>query len=676
MYISKSRFINWTRCPMYFAMELKHNPMGMSDIDDEAERRREMMEEIHDGMSSSESYDESDEETFDASPSLELETLLPYYNRVENEALKVASNYFHGKFVADYMDVHNQKLFEYEQHGHIYRCYVDIYNENEDEINIIEVKATTNSKYSFKIKMKGDKKEREGLFFSDVPEGKRAGKDNHYYPLFVKDGNIWRLNFTDSAFNADTKKNFDKKKAALLNRYSDLGKYPHDLAFQRFVIEHALRKAGDNRPVNFYLAVLNNEYVYDGKKDAAGECIYDPVDGQEIITFYDMNDISKEYQSTILKEIATLESYISTPHDTGKAVPVGLHCAWGKNTECVFWEYCAKQHGVDDLSNMGNKYLYSKGHFGDHSKDKYDLVNKRLCKFDDIPIEWLEENVKSYNRYYKIQRDCYDGVISEYVKKDKMRYWFGQIDYPIYHFDFETFPCPLPRFSGENPYRQSPFEFSLHIEHEPVVPACPGAVPQGVCDMQKDNYIFLNKDFKTDERKDLVEAIISHFDFNEDGTLHGTMLAQNTSFERGRLTELAELFPEEHFPGIAKKLLAIRDKSMDLIDLLRTNKDFYKKVFGEDAAATINYYHKDLSGSYSIKKTLPVLVPSLSYAGMEVGNGSQAYIAYINYDSTTPTVFDGKPMYTKADRRQALKTYCQQDTWAMVEILRAVRAKI
>jgi hypothetical protein len=31
---------------------------------------------------------------------------------------------------------------------------------------------------------------------------------------------------------------------------------------------------------------------------------------------------------------------------------------------------------------------------------------------------------------------------------------------------------------------------------------------------------------------------------------------------------------------------------------------------------------------------------------------------------------------TKAERREALKRYCQQDTWAMVEILRAVREKI
>ena len=62
-----------------------------------------------------------------------------------------------------------------------------------------------------------------------------------------------------------------------------------------------------------------------------------------------------------------------------------------------------------------------------------------------------------------------------------------------------------------------------------------------------------------------------------------------------------------------------------------------------------------------------------NHKGMDVGNGVQAYITYLNYDSPDPT-FD--VLKTKADRRAALSRYCQQDTWAMVEILRVVRGKI
>lgn len=630
MYISKTRFINWTRCPMYFPMELKHNPTGMDDIDAERERREEMMSELVSGMLSSDGApgeDSMDDEEFDAKPSEELEALLPYYNQVEDEALKVAQRYFEGTFIADSKDVHKQKLFEYEQHGHTYRCYVDIYNENEKEINIIEVKATTCSKFT---------------------EIKRSDKKSSTtYSLFVKKNNSLHLNTTDR--NEKVDKWFNEKKGNLLNRYRDEGKYPHDVAFQRFVIEHALQKAGDKRKVNYYLAVLNNKYVYDGAVDSDGKRIYNKVDDQEIITFIDMNEISEEYKPFILKEIATLESYISTPHDIKNKVPVGEWCAWGKNTECLFFSHCFNTlRGVPD-KNKANNYISFKGFKKGDIKSKYQLINEGYYKFDDVPVEWLEQE------YHQIQRDCYD-TDSEYIDKEKMKYWFDQMEYPIYHFDFESFPCPLPRFRGENPYRQSVFEFSLHIEREP-----------GICDKEKDNVIFLNAESGDDEREDLAKAIIDNFEFNEDGSLHGTMLAQNTIFEKKRLEELADLFPKYRY-----KLLAIKDKSADLIHLLRTKKDMYEEAFPK-SAGIINYYNKNLSGSYSIKKTLPVLVPSLTYQGMDVGNGVQAYIAYLNYDSPEPTF---GIMNTKEERRAALSRYCQQDTWAMVEILRAVRNKI
>lgn len=642
MYISKSRFINWTRCPMYFSMELKHNPTGMADIDAERERREEILSEFKEGASSTEDYGEEEEE-FDSEPSEELIALLPYYRQVEEESLKIAKKYFKGKFIADPEDFHNQKLFEYKQNGHTYRCYVDIYNENEEEINIIEVKATTNSKFF----PKQDKRGRwNGLFFSD------RAQNGEKYPLFVNDGNIWHLRRADDVVGGGdyARENFILKKGTLLDRYSDVGKYPHDIAFQRFVIDNALRAADDNRPVHYYLAVLNSKYVYDGAVDETGARVYNKIDGQEIVSFFDMDEVSALFQPTIEKEIKELESIISKPHDTNIKVDVGKFCEWGKKTECLYWRHCfQKLRSVPDTNKSTNYFYYDKVFQRYGVKDKYWLINNGICRFEDVNTEWL-------NTSQDIQRKCYDNG-KEHIDRKKMSYWLGKIDFPIYHFDFESFPCPLPRFRGEKPYRQSVFEFSLHIERDP-----------GVCDKCKDNYIFLNENCDDDERENLAKAIIDHFKFNQDGTLKGTMLAQHTSFEVQRLEELAELYPE-----YKNKLLAICNKSADLIDLLKTKKDFYKKVFGEDIAKTINYYHKDLSGSYSIKKTLPVLVPTLSYDGMDVGNGVQAYITYLNYDSPDPTF---GVLKTKEERRAALKRYCQQDTWAMVEILRAVREKI
>ena len=420
------------------------------------------------------------------------------------------------------------------------------------------------------------------------------------------------------------------------------------------MIEHSLRNAGDNRKVNYYLAVLNSEYVYDGAKDADGKRIYNNIGGQELIVFLDMNETVEDYQPIILKEIATLESYIATPHDMNAKTPVGPWCAWGKNTECVFCSHCFKKlRDVPDV-NRSNNYMNFRGFKAGAVGDKFQLINNGYYKFDDVPVEWLEKE------NHKIQRECYDNGI-EHIDKEKMTAWFRYLgEGPIYHFDFESFPCPLPRFKGESPYQQSVFEFSLHIERAP-----------GVCDKNSDNLIFLNEECDTDEREALVKAIVDNFEFNEDGSLHGIMLAQNTSFEIGRLNELAAIFPK-----YSKYLLAIADKTADLIHLLKTNMELYEAEFGKESAETINYYHPDLSGSYSIKRTLPVLVPSLSYDEMkkhEVGNGVQAYITYLSYNEGPGKTRD---MNTKKERREALCRYCQQDTWAMVEILRAVRKKI
>lgn len=650
---------------MYFALELKHNPTRKDDIDAERERREEILEELMVSMKESAmglgEFSEEGDEEFNSASSPEHEALLPYYNQVEDEALKVAKKYFCGTFKS-------QKLFKYELNGNTYRCYVDIYNENEQEINIIEVKATTSRKYSYKEINKGEKKERKGLYFTDT-KGNRGGTP---YPLFVKDGNIWRLNTAKSAVNDYASENFKHKTESLLDRYSKVGKYPHDLAFQRFVIERALRKAGDQRPVNYYLAVLNSEYVYDGAVDENGNCMYNDVNGQEIITFLNLNEITEECQKEILKEVACLENYISTPHDVNDKVDVGKHCAWGEKTECLFWSHCFQTLRDVPDTNSANKYLNSDQSFKDWDiKGKYELINEGYYKLDDVPLEWLK------NKKHLIQRDCYDND-TEYVDQEKMQYWFDQLEYPIYHFDFEGFPCPLPRFKGERPYTQSVFEFSLHIEREP-----------GVCDKEKDNFIFLNEECDDDERKALAEAIVNHFEYNKDGTLKGTMLGQSITYEKGRLEELATLYPEH-----SAKLLAIRDKSADLLHLLNNNEMYekmYEKKYGKEEyekmkkemkkgvhsgienVNVFNYYHKDLSGGYSIKKTLPLFVPLLTYKGMDVGNGMQAYIAYINYDSDQPTF---NKLKTKDERREALKRYCQQDTWAMVEILRAVREKI
>jgi len=133
------------------------------------------------------------------------------------------------------------------------------------------------------------------------------------------------------------------------------------------------------------------------------------------------------------------------------------------------------------------------------------------------------------------------------INKDKIKAGLDSLTYPIYHLDFETFPCPIPRFKGEHPYYQSPFEFSLHIEKE-----------SGVCDKEKDNYVSLAKT-NEDERLELVTELVNRIPIKKGGC----MLAQNVTFEKARIKELAEMFPE-----YKEELLLIRESGRDLLEII------------------------------------------------------------------------------------------------------------
>lgn len=71
-----------------------------------------------------------------------------------------------------------------------------------------------------------------------------------------------------------------------------------------------------------------------------------------------------------------------------------------------------------------------------------------------------------------------------------------------------------------------------------------------------------------------------------------------------------------------------------------------------------------MRGSFSIKKVLPVVAPDLDYGELdEVQEGTGAQVAYL-YAALDPAVTPAR----RADLEAKLRRYCQQDTWAMVEI--------
>jgi hypothetical protein len=141
-------------------------------------------------------------------------------------------------------------------------------------------------------------------------------------------------------------------------------------------------------------------------------------------------------------------------------------------------------------------------------------------------------------------------------------------------------------------------------------------------------------DGQSDPRRPFAETLIEAV-----GTT-GPVFVYNAPFERSRMQELAE-----YYPDLAPALNAAIDRIVDLLPIAREH-----------------YYHPDMRGSWSIKAVLPTIAPDLAYDNLEVANGGMAQEAFaeIMQPETTP------------ERRQqlhnALLLYCERDTLAMVRI--------
>lgn len=621
MAITKTNFINYSRCPRYAALEEIKSEKLDADItykeykhEEESEQLKEILGSIFE--------DDTYEVDLTNKVNKQMEAMMPYYKMVEIEAGRITKKYFGGKSVYA-EDTFSQESFEFNKNGIKYICYVDIYNEVDNDINIIEVKATTSNKY-VNLKANHKKGEKYSIFHFDKDKNCYYLKDEiEGYPL-------------DSEMPLDA---YLKQKEKLFDRYSSVGSYIFDLAIQRFILEGEYKESHNEerlKNVRYYLAVLNHNYVFDGTYEGK-KAIYNPDnEGNEIVVFFDLTKVTEEYQNIIRQIESSLEEYLFNLN--ASPCPMGKWCERKKVKECIYLgPVCGK---MIPAKNSSLNYLNNGAGFktldGERLKG-LELINAGYINMLDIPEEWIT------SKKHEIQRDSLR-FNRPYIDTEKIRAGLNALEYPIYHLDFETMPCPMPRFRGEKPYIQSPFEFSLHIEHAP-----------GVCDKEKDNYIFLAKTFDNDEREELVKALCKYIDPDK-----GTLFAQNVAFEKGRIKELAAIFPEYR-----EKLMKMYNRGFDLLWLVNTKTELYEELgFDKERASLPNYYNKDLSGSYSIKKTLPVF-SDLSYKDLTVKNGTEAIVAYASYNKMTKEEYD---LYY-----EALRIYCQQDTWAMVVILQALR---
>jgi hypothetical protein len=206
-----------------------------------------------------------------------------------------------------------------------------------------------------------------------------------------------------------------------------------------------------------------------------------------------------------------------------------------------------------------------------------------------------------------------------YINEAELKNFLGTLQYPLYHLDFETFGYS----------EKIPFQYSLHIQD----------APKG----EPKHKEFLAEP-GSDPRRALAESLC------RDIPADAMVIAYNMSFEKGRIKELADLYPD-----LAGHLMKIHDNCKDLMTP-------FQKGY---------YYHEDFGSSYSLKTILPVLFlddKSLDYTVLKnIHNGKEAMDA--GAELYSPDVFNKYTDNQIAEMRQDLLDYCRLDTLAMVKIL-------
>lgn len=606
MKISKTRFINYIRCNRYTALDEIYRDQSkavVSFTDDPeledliGEENKEKVSYLLDDM-----YDEEDEDMLEKDDP-QMETMLPYYSQIEILAGAAIQKRFKGDVIYS-LDTYLQKRFEHEIEGFQFYCFLDGYQEDKDTIRIFEVKATTSKKFK-EMTYKNNDDEKSPLF-DYSPEG---------------------ILMLQEDLMGDVNEEYNKKIERLKNRLTKEGRYVYDISYQRFVLERSIQT---DKNIKYYLVVLNSDYIHEGLVNERNEPIY----GDDLVTLMDVTSLTKKMMSTIEEDIDIVIHRLNTMN--ANPVHLGPHCQRKDTRQCKFYPICYKH-----IPEYNSIFTYMGGHNGfkdenEERHERFDLINEGIVDAKEIPFAWLkrENNI--------IQRRVIE-TDETYYHVPKIRAGISILKYPIYHLDFETFPCPLPRFKGEKPYSQSLFQYSIHVEHQP-----------GVCDKDKDNYSYIATKH-IDLRKDLIEHMLEVI--KEDG---GSIMVYNQSFEQTRLKEMAELYPEYR-----KRLLDMVDRLFDLMYLLKGNQKMFTPLgFEKEEAKAINYYHNKLNGSFSIKKVLPIF-SDLTYKGMGISNGTEALVAYARFPMMDQKTFELK--------YKELLEYCKQDTWAMVEILEGLR---
>jgi|CXWL01.1.fsa_nt_gi hypothetical protein len=328
------------------------------------------------------------------------------------------------------------------------------------------------------------------------------------------------------------------------------------------------------------------------------------IDVEELFTITEVTD-------TVDAKLTGTEASIQSAFDYLKTEPVPLLEDYCQNNklDCRFI-----QVNFTDLPERTIFELYTMRH-----DKRRELLRNGIIDLLDIPDDYkLSDKQRAHVELARLNEPRID--------IDAIREKFHSWEYPLHFLDYETFAYAIPQFEGVAPYQQMVFQYSLHTIDSP------GA------EMRHSEYLSHGDDGPP-------RPVAEHLRDAMSGGI-GTVFVWYESFEKGRNDEMAKMLPD-----LADFFNEVNAKTFDLM-----------KIFSENL-----YVDPAFKGRNSIKKILPVLVPSLGYEALGISDGLAATIKWFHAAKRNLPDAERESIF------QDLLEYCTLDTKAMVEIYNVLR---
>ena len=368
--------------------------------------------------------------------------------------------------------------------------------------------------------------------------------------------------------------------------------YYHDVAFQYYVLTGLGYEVARVR-----IAHIDPTYVRHGR-----------LEPDRLFKFEDLTADARSMQDGVRSSLEFLEGYLARTDEPDE--PIDIKCC--ASPLCGYFGYCTRnlpRPNVFDISGI-------------QVSTKLKLFDRGIVSFEDVESTAALKG----DKMLQVRHELHD--LPPLVDRNGISAFLGQLSYPLYFLDFESFQSAIPPYDDTSPYQQIVFQYSLHF------------VEREGGELKHMEYLARPDG---DPRRGLAEQLC------RDIPLNACTMAYNMGFEKGRIRELARLYPD-----LSDHLMDIHDHIVDLMVPFRQRQ----------------YYCRAMQGSYSIKYVLPALFPDdpeLDYHHLDgVHNGTEASTAFARMKDMSPE--------EAQNVRSQLLRYCGLDTLAMVRVWEKLRS--